>query len=96
VTSRQNLRWSRIAWLLPLALGGLAGCTEAIATRLDERTYLIEGPGVPGGSEGPNRREASRMCPKGYRILEEETHRGGPNRYTDQPGVYTNWRIRCL
>jgi len=82
--------------VLLLALAALAACTQAQATRLDDRTFRIEGPGVPGGAEAPNRREAERLCPKGYRVIDQEEHRGGPNRYVDEPAVYTNWTIRCL
>jgi len=82
--------------LLLLAVLLVAACTESHASRIDERTFRIEGPGVPGGAEGPNRREAARLCPKGYRVIEQEEHRGGPNLYTSEHGVYTNWTIRCL
>ena len=82
--------------LLLLALLGLAACTQAQASRVDERTFRIEGPGVPGGADEPNRRAATRVCPKGYRVIDQETHRNGPNPYVTEPGVYTNWTIRCL
>jgi len=74
----------------------LAGCTEATSTRLDSRTFKIEGPGIPGGSTAPNRRVAARVCPKGYRVLEEIERRNSPDGYSDQPGIFTNWTIRCL
>lgn len=82
--------------VLPLLLIAVAGCTQSEATRVDSRTFRIEGPGVPGGSDVPNQREAARVCPRGYRVLDSETHRNGPNPYASAPGDFTNWTIRCL
>ena len=83
--------------LLLLAVVLLAACTEATASRVDDRTFRIEGPGVPGaGSETPNRRMANRLCPKGYRVVDSESHKGGPNRATDNLDVTTIWTIRCI
>src|SRR3954465_3360046 len=79
--------------LLLLTVLLLAACTEATASRGGERTFRTEGPGVPGGSEGPNRRLASRVCPKGYRVLDSETHKGGPDRATDDLNEMTVWTI---
>jgi len=76
-----------------LMLAGLASCTamQSSATKVDDRTYKIEGPGVPGGAEAPNRRTASRICPGGYRVLDSTNFK------RDQAeGTYTNWVIRCL
>ena len=82
---------------LLLIMAVLAGCAAATASRIDERTFRIEGPGVPGGSEAPNRRMANQLCPKGYRILDQETHRNTPDRaYVDPGSMFTNWTIRCL
>ena len=77
----------------------VAACTESSASRIDERTFRIEGPPVPGGAEGPNRRLAERVCPRGYRIMDQESHRGGPDRATYEAGdsgTTTIWTIRCL
>ena len=52
------------AALLVFAAAGLNACTEAFGSRLDERTFRIEGPEVPGGSDAPNRRLAEKLCPK--------------------------------
>jgi hypothetical protein len=83
--------------LLLLSLLLLAACTEATASRVDDRTFRIEGPGVPGGSEAPNRRLANRVCPKGYRVLDSESHKGGPDRATDDHDtIMTVWTIRCI
>ena len=82
--------------LLLLAVLLLAACTEATASRVDDRTYRVEGPGIPGGSEGPNRRLANRLCPKGYRVVDSETHKGGPDRTTDDQNDMTIWTIRCI
>ncbi len=82
--------------LVMLALLFVAACTEASLSRIDDRTFQIQSGGVPGGSEAPNRRLAERVCPQGYRVVDQEVHRGTPDRYTEQPGVFTNWTIRCL
>jgi hypothetical protein len=79
--------------LLPLLL---VACTESTANRVDDRTFRIEGPGVPGGSEAPNRRLANRLCPKGYRLVDSETHKGGPDRVIDDDNMMTVWTIRCI
>ena len=83
--------------LLLLSVLLLAACTEATASRVDDRTFRIEGPGVPGGSEAPNRRLANRVCPKGYRVLDSESHKGGADRATDDHDtIMTVWTIRCI
>lgn len=79
-----------------IALLALAACTEATASRIDNRTFRIEGPGVPGGSDAPNRRMAARLCPGGYRVLHSIERRNTPDGYRDEPGVFTNWTIRCI
>jgi hypothetical protein len=84
--------------LLLLALSlAVAGCTEATASRLGDHTYLIQGPGIPGGSTGPDQRVASRLCPGGYRVVNSLERRNTPDGYSYEPnGVYTTWTIRCL
>ena len=74
----------------------LAACTEATASRVDERTFKIEGPGLGIASDAPNRRLAARLCPKGYRVLDEESRKGGPDRATSDTDAMTIWTIRCL
>jgi hypothetical protein len=83
-------------FLLLLGLVVVAGCSEAQSSRIDNRTYAIQGPGVPGGAEGPNRREAMRRCPKGYRVISSSERRNTPDGYADEEGVFANWTIRCL
>jgi hypothetical protein len=85
------MRFLLIALLF--ASGGLAACAppQSSATKVDDRTYKIEGPGVPGGAEAPNRRLATRICPGGYRVLESTNFKVDP-----AEGTYTNWVIRCL
>jgi hypothetical protein len=39
---------------------------------------------------------ASRVCPKGYRVLDTATHKGGPDRATDNSDSMTTWTIRCI
>ena len=82
--------------LVPLAMLLLAACTESSISRLDNRTFVIEGAGIPGGSEAPNRRLAERVCPGGYRVVDETVHQNTPDRARDSPGIFTNWTIRCL
>jgi hypothetical protein len=84
-------------YIVLLALAAVvAGCSEAESSRIDYRTYAISGPGVPGGAEGPNRREAMRRCPKGYRVLDSSERRNTSDGYNSEDGVFTNWTIRCL
>jgi hypothetical protein len=85
------MRLFLIALLLMSA--GLAACAtpQSSATKVDDRTYKIEGPGVPGGAEAPNRRLATRICPGGYRVLESTRFKVDP-----AEGTFTNWTIRCL
>jgi hypothetical protein len=74
----------------------LTACTEASASRVDERTFRIEGPSMGIISDAPNRRLATRLCPKGYRVIDSESHKGGPERATDDQDVMTVWTIRCI
>ena len=85
--------------LLIVAMLLLAACTEATASRVDERTFKIEGPPMGLDSDAPNRRLANRVCPKGYRVLESRSHKGGPDRaaYSGGDGDLTTvWTIRCI
>ena len=81
---------------LLIVLLTFAACTEASVSRVDSRTFVIESGGIPGGSEAPNRRLAERVCPGGYRVVDQTVHRNTPDRAADEPGVFTNWTIRCL
>ena len=74
----------------------LAACTEATASRVDERTFKIQGPELGIDSGAPNQRLANRLCPKGYRVLDSESHRGGQDRATDSTDSTTTWTIRCI
>jgi hypothetical protein len=76
---------------LGITLLALAACSESQASRVDERTFRIESPRIPGGAVGPNQRLADQFCPRGYRVLNE-------SRDTDnyQGGVSVIWTIRCL
>ncbi len=82
--------------LLLFAAVALVACTKATAYRLDSRTFKIEGPGIPGGSDAPNRIVAERVCPGGYRVLDRIVRRNSPDGHSDEPGVFTNWTIRCI
>jgi len=82
-----------VTLVLMLAVGG---CTQATASRVDERTFNIDGPSMGIASDGPNRRLAERLCPKGFRILESRTQAGGPDRATDNTDRMTMWTIRCI
>ena len=82
--------------ILLSALPGIISCSQqSYATKIGDRTYKIEGPGVPGGVEGPNRRVAERVCPGGYRVLDTTKSKEG---CTDgcNAAISTNWVIRCL
>jgi hypothetical protein len=79
-----------------IALLALAACTEATASRLDNRTFRIEGAGIPGGSDAPNRRIAARLCPMGYRVLDSTQRHNTPDGYRDETGDFINWTIRCI
>ena len=77
----------------------LAACTEASASRVDERTFQIEGPAMGIISDAPNQRLANRLCPKGYRVLDSGSHKGGAERLHYQPGdagQTSVWTIRCI
>src|ERR1051326_7197787 len=50
--------------LLALASAGLVACSQSYASRVDDRTFHIDGPEVPGGSDAPNRRLAAEVCPR--------------------------------
>jgi hypothetical protein len=82
--------------ILLSALPSLISCSsQSYATKIGDRTYRIEGPGVPGGAEAPNRRLAERLCPGGYRVLDTTKSKEG---CTDgcNAAISTNWVIRCL
>jgi hypothetical protein len=85
-------------WICAIAGLTLAACTaQGSAIRLDERTFAIHGPGMPGGSDAPNQRMAARLCPNGYRILDSVERKNSPDGIQDQIGrTFTDWTIRCL
>jgi hypothetical protein len=82
---------------LLLVPAGLVSCTamQSSVTKVDDRTYKIEGPGVPGGAEAPNRRTAERVCPGGYRVLDSTRTKEGCADGCNA-AISTNWVIRCL
>jgi hypothetical protein len=84
------MRRSALVAFLAVLSAGLAACTESAVSRIDADTFRIEGPGIAGGSDAPNRRLARQACPKGYRVIESSERR--------EPdwGTFTNWTIRCL
>ena len=75
----------------PILRAGLVACSQSYASRVDDRTFRIEGPEVPGGSDAPNRRLADKLCPRGYRVLEESRRKPDPNSQ-----IQTFWTVRCL
>ncbi|HVC53264.1 MAG TPA: hypothetical protein VND87_14690 [Stellaceae bacterium] len=89
-------------WLV-LFVAALAGCSQATASKVDAHTFRIQGPALAGGSSGPDRQLAQRICPSGYRVLNEDNFAGGSG-LTDRgahadmenPGTTTSWTIRCL
>jgi len=83
--------------LILIAVLAVAACTQANVSRVDNRTFRIDGPGLPSGSDAPNRRMAARLCPRGYRVLDRVERRNTPDGYADFTGsVFTNWTIRCI
>jgi hypothetical protein len=82
-----------LAAILALAQIGLASCgVQSFANRVDDRTFSIQGPAIPGGAEAPNRRMADRLCPKGYRVLDQRSFKPEQN----ESNIETDWLIRCL
>jgi hypothetical protein len=85
------------AAILVLVSTGLISCTaRSSATKVDDRTFKIEGPGVPGGANAPNRLMAERACPGGYRVLNRQNFKADSQGLGGDSSVYTNWVIRCL
>jgi hypothetical protein len=83
--------------ILLIAMLALVACgSESSVSKIDARTFRIESAGIPGGSEAPNRRLAERVCPGGYRVMDKTVHQGTPDRAREEPGVFSNWTIRCL
>jgi hypothetical protein len=87
-------------YLALLGLLALAACTQAnvnaASNRVDNRTFDIHGPPIPGGSDAPNRRLAQRLCPDGFRVLNSTVSRNTDG-YSDFLGdTFTNWTIRCI
>lgn len=78
------------------AMLALAGCTKATASRIDDRTLRIEGPGLPSGSTETNRCVAERVCPKGYRGLKELERRNTSDGPRSEEGIFTNRTIRSI
>jgi len=87
-------------FLLPLvAAVALIGCNanQADFTRIGERTFRIESPPIAGGAEGPNRRLAVQLCPNGYRLLNQDEHKGGPDRADwYEHNTTTVWVVKCI
>jgi len=51
---------------------------------------------VPGGADAPNRRTAERVCPGGYRVVDQQRFKGDAPGLGGDSTTYTNWWIRCL
>lgn len=80
-----------------VALAGCGGPTQADATRIAERTFRIESPPIPGGAVGPNERLARQLCPGGYRVLSNVSHKGGIDRAeADEQNTTTIWVVKCI
>jgi hypothetical protein len=82
--------------LLLIGLLLLAACTQSAASRIGERTFRVESPAVAEGGTAANRHLASRLCPKGYYVIDSESHKGGLDRATDEQEPITVWKIRCI
>jgi hypothetical protein len=81
--------------LVPAWLVACSAQSQVYSTKIDERTYRIEGPAVPGGALAPNRRLAERVCPSGYRVLDSTKSKEGCSDGCES-GIATTWVIRCL
>jgi hypothetical protein len=91
------MRYLALVALLALAACAQATAVPASSNRVDSRTFIINGPGIPGGSSAPNRRLAERLCPNGFRVLKSAVRRNSPDGYADDIGdTFTNWTIRCI
>jgi hypothetical protein len=88
--------WWRMRPAIFLVALLLAACTEATASRVDERTFKIQGPELGTASDAPNQRLANRLCPRGYRVLDTKSNKGGSDRVTDSTDIMTTWTIRCI
>ncbi len=85
------MRRVALAALLIVSSAALNACAQSVASRIDDRTFRIEGPEVPGGSDVPNQRTAAKLCPHGYRVLDESRYRKD---FQSQPATF--WTVRCL
>jgi hypothetical protein len=86
-------------YLFLLATVALTACAgnQSQMTRIDARTFKIESPEIPGGSPTPNSRLAQQLCPSGYRLLNQDAHKGGPDRAIyDEQNITTIWIVRCI
>jgi hypothetical protein len=86
-------------YLLPLIAVALVGCTsnQSDFTRIGDRLYRIESPAIAGGAAAPNRRLAQQLCPGGYRVLNEDAHKGGADRADwYEQGTTTVWVVKCI
>jgi hypothetical protein len=80
-----------------MALGLLSACGgDLAAVQIADRTYRIEGPGLPSASDAPPRRLAERACPLGYRVLDQRVRRNSPDGIREEVGMFTTWTIRCI
>jgi len=87
------MRRLALAALLVLSATVLTACATSAVSRVDSRTFRIEGPDVPGGSDVPNQRMAAKLCPQGYRVLDSESHKLDTS---TSGAITTYWTIRCL
>ena len=87
-------------YLLPLiAALVLVGCAQNQSdfTRIGERKFRIESQPIPGGAKGPNQRLAMQLCPGGYRLLNEDEHKGGADRVDwYEQNTTTVWTVECI
>jgi len=83
--------------LVAVLLAGCGGPNEAEAVRIGERTFRIESPAIAGGAVGPNQRLAQKLCPSGYRVLNETANKGGLDRADwYEHGETTIWVVKCI
>ena len=76
----------------PLLLLPLGACTGFFSNQSNDPTiHQVESPYIPGGADWPNRRQAEKVCPQGYQLI-NVTRDNDPT----EGGTKTTWTIRCL
>jgi hypothetical protein len=91
----------RLRYGLLLLAAALTACAQGQSSfsQVGERTYRIESEPIPGGATGPNHRLAMQLCPGGYRLINSQAMKGGPDRAKSSPddlATTTIWVVKCI